>query len=132
MGINIARYLLTMQIAHRRSNPHVYRFAILIGTVLILAGIPDRAFAGGSQEPPEEAQTDGPTEGTITDIETTSDGDQILTVLRPDESEVYVEVPERLARTLRLQIGDQIQSEELSMVRPGEQLRVQRLSVQRG
>jgi hypothetical protein len=45
---------------------------------------------------------------------------------------VFVEVPERLAASLRLQIGDVITSEEHRETRDGERVRVQRLNVERG
>ncbi|MEX2442744.1 MAG: hypothetical protein WD492_04000 [Alkalispirochaeta sp.] len=114
----------------RRSGVHL--LLVLCGAFLILTGVPDDASAGGSQEHTQQPESAGPMEGTITEIETTAEGDQILTVSRADGSEVYVDVPSRLARALHLQVGDRIRSEEHTMVEPGERLKVQRLSVERG
>jgi hypothetical protein len=100
--------------------------------ILVFAGVPGCATAGGSREQPQESDVPGPVEGTITEIETTSGGDQLLTLVRADGSEVFVEIPRQLADALRLQEGDRVTSEEETMVKPGERLRVQRLSVERG
>jgi len=105
---------------------------ILLTALLVVTSC---ATAGGSRERPAPAPaptTEGPAEGTVTHIETTDTGDQILTVLRDDNAQFYITVPARLAGTLRLQLNDRVRSEEVTAVSPGERLRVQRLSVQRG
>ncbi|MFP4210634.1 MAG: hypothetical protein ACLFR8_05280 [Alkalispirochaeta sp.] len=89
------------------------------------------ASAGGSREEGTPEQAAGPVEGTVVAVEEV-DGGQLLTLERDDGSEVYVEVPERLAETLRIQEGDRVWSEEDTVARPGERLRVQRLQIQRG
>ncbi len=118
------RYLPNMIKAHG--------FLILFLATLIFAGLPDCATAGGSRERLQEPDAAGPVEGTITEIETNAEGDQLLTLVRADGSHVFVEVPGRLARTLRLQVGDRVRSEEETVAKPGERLQVQRLSVERG
>jgi len=109
-----------------------YRSVLLILlTVALALVVTGCATAGGSREAATSEQAPGPVEGTVVNIEEV-DGGQLLTLQRDDGSEVYVEVPERLARTLRIQEGDRVWSEENTLARPGERLRVQRLQIQRG
>ena len=120
-------------VTNRSTQSHRIVQIVVLGMLLISA-VTACASAGGSREqtPAEPPITPGPVSGTIVAIDTTDTGDQLVTVERADGSRVFVEVPERLARSLRLQIGDVISSEEHRETRDGERIRVQRLNVKRG
>jgi translation initiation factor IF-1 len=113
-----------------RTEPDRSLLLLLLAVVLAVI-VTGCASAGGSRETPAPQQTAGPVEGTVVAIDEV-DGGQLLTLQRGDGTEVYVEIPERLARTLRIREGDRVWSEENTLARPGERLRVQRLQIQRG
>jgi translation initiation factor IF-1 len=104
---------------------------IFLFVVLIAAVAASCASAGGSRERRGEPPA-GPLRGEVIAVRTLADGAAELTVRQPDGSEVYVEVPARLASSIRIQEGDQITVEDRSMARDGERLRVQTLQIERG
>jgi translation initiation factor IF-1 len=107
----------------------LFRAAAFI--LLISLAAASCASAGGSRERGGEPPA-GPLRGEVIAVRTLSDGAAELTVRQPDGSEVYVEVPERLASSIRIQEGDRIVVEEHRMARDGERLRVQTLQIERG
>ncbi|MDA3949364.1 MAG: hypothetical protein PF508_09060 [Spirochaeta sp.] len=118
---------------NRSTRPHRVVRAVVLA-IFLIGAVTACASAGGSREktPAEPPTTPGPVTGTIVALDSTDAGDQLVTVERADGSRVFVEVPERLAASLRLQIGDVITSEEHRETRDGERVRVQRLNVERG
>ena len=106
------------------------RYVLLV--LLIAAAAASCASAGGSRERGGAETPAGPLRGEVTAVRTLSDGAAELTVRQPDDSEVYVEVPARLARSIRIQEGDRILVEDRRMARDGERLRVQTLQIERG
>ncbi|MFP4565096.1 MAG: hypothetical protein ACLFNX_01250 [Spirochaetaceae bacterium] len=106
------------------------RRALFIVFVAVVAA--SCASAGGSRERGGAERPAGPLRGEVTAVRTLSDGTAELTVLQTDGSEVYVEVPARLARSIRVQEGDRIVVEDRRMARDGERLRVQTLRIERG
>ena len=120
-------------VTNRSRRSHRVVQIVVLG-MLLMSAVTACASAGGSREQPpaEPAETSGPVTGSIVALDTTDTGDQLVTVERADGSRVFVEVPERLASSLRLQIGDVITSEEHRETRDGERIRVQRLNVERG
>ncbi len=86
--------------------------------------------AGGSKE--EKTAPEGPLSGEVVAVRMLSDGATELTVEQTDGSRVYVEVPARLAETIRFQEGDRIVAEDRRAAREGERVRVQTLQIERG
>jgi hypothetical protein len=95
-------------------------------------------FAFGSKEKDRdegdravEAIPSGPLSGEVVRVSTQDDGDAELLVRQPNGAEVIVEIPSALARSIRVQPGDTIRTEEVQMAREGERLRVQRFEIDR-
>jgi translation initiation factor IF-1 len=114
----------------RRPPRRGLRYVVLI--LFIAAVAASCASAGGSRERGGAETPAGPLRGEVTAVRTLSDGAAELTVRQPDDSEVYVEIPARLARSIRIQEGDRILVEDRRMARDGERLRVQTLQIERG
>lgn len=114
----------------RRPPRRGFRYVLFV--LLITAVAASCASAGGSRERGGAEPAQGPLRGEVIEVRTLSDGAAELTVRQPDDSEVYVEVPARLARTIRPQEGDRIVVEDRRMARDGERLRVQTLQIERG
>lgn len=90
---------------------------------------------GGSAEKDKSAEStleSGTLRGEVVDVATLSDGQGLLTVRGENGSEVEVELTERLASTLRIQVGDSIVVEDQHMEQDGERLSVRNLEIQRG
>ena len=113
-------------------RPHRRGFRYVLFVLLITAVAASCASAGGSRERGAAESAQGPLRGEVTAVRTLSDGAAELTVRQPDDSEVYLEVPARLARSIRIQEGDRIVVEDRRMARDGERLRVQTLQIERG
>lgn len=102
------------------------------GLVVMIGLLAAATAAGwGSRERDEEPAASA-VRGEVVAVETLSDGAAELTVRRDDGSEVYVEVPEQLASSIRIQEGDRIEVDEQQTARDGERLRVQTLQIERG
>ena len=114
----------------RRLSRRGFRYVLFV--LLITAVAASCASAGGSRERDGAEPAQGPLRGEVTAVRALSDGAAELTVRQPDDSEVYVEVPARLARSIRVQEGDRILVEDRRMARDGERLRVQTLQIERG
>jgi len=104
--------------------------ALLLGGVL--AACSSNGRAAEQDEAAEVALESGTLRGEIVDVATLSDGRGLLTVRRENGSEVEVELTERLASTLRIQVGDSIVVEDRHMERDGERLSVRNLEIERG
>jgi len=107
---------------------------VVVLATLFAAIILAPVFAGGnreqgSQEP--EVQRVLVT-GRVTGV-TEIDGDRTDVVIATDAGpEVTVEIPTRMARSLRITAGDRFVSEERVLARPGERARILEFTIERG
>lgn len=105
-----------------------------IPAVLVLVVLATPLFAGGNRErtgeEPEIQQI--PVVGRVVEI-TEIDGDRTdLTIATEAGPEVIVEIPTRMARSLRIAEGDRFSSEERVLNRPGERARILEFTIERG
>lgn len=100
-------------------------FAVLLSTAVLAGGNREQ----GGQEP--EVQRVLVT-GRVTGV-TEINGDRTDVVVATDAGpEVTVEIPTRMARSLRIAAGDRFVSEERVLARPGERARILEFTIERG
>lgn len=108
----------------------------IVALLLVVSSFSVFAFGSKEKDRSESEQTaspvpSGPLSGEVVRVATQEDGDAELLVRQPDGAEVIVEIPAALARSIRIQPGDRIRTEEVQMARDGERLRVQRFEIDR-
>ncbi|MFW5994550.1 MAG: hypothetical protein ACOCRN_00420 [Spirochaetia bacterium] len=108
----------------------IVTLALLLGGVL--GACSSNGASGEQAEAADSTVESGTLRGEVIDIATLSDGRGLLTVLQENDSEVEIELSERLASTLRIQVGDSIVVEDRHMERDGERLSVRNLEIERG
>lgn len=126
---DIAGYLRRMKENIAKQIGFVVLLLVVSSLSVYAFGSKEKDRDGGEQTPTPTPS--GPLSGEVVSVATQDDGDTELLVRQPDGAEVYVEIPAALARSIRVQPGDTIRTEEVEMARDGERLRVQRFEIDR-